>query len=673
MIGLKKNKKRSFLIILLLFVVCISIGYAAITTTLNINGDTKIKSASWDVHFENLVLSDGIVTATTDATIDSTKTVIDYSIKLVEPGDFYEFTVDIVNKGTIDAMISEILEEGLSVEQEKYINYSVTYIDGSSLTAKDLLPAGGVETVRVKVEFKKDVTAEDLPKEESVLNLKFSVAYVQANDTAVERLLPIIMAFEADSTVAYKSETYAPNIKTINLEKTINVPSDAVESWDIGQAQNGNVMAYVVKNSEDTSKYDLYIQGDGALYANEDSKFLFNNMPSTTSINNLTILDTSLTKNMSYMFSDLVMLKSLDVSRFDTSNVVNMESMFNCTGFNSDLIEIIGLENFDTSNVTNMSLMFAGFAYASKNDYSFTLSNWDVSKVDSFQSMFLSSFSDSGNIYINLDGWKMKSNANVNDMFCQTGNDSNLFEISLKNWKLPSDISYLFNETAYNAPTWKANVSGWDTTNTTDMSYAFYQAGTGSQDVIITGLDDFDTQNVTDMQSMFYGFAFNYGYYGTHSFLLDLSSWDVSKVKNKNSMFYYVCANTGWECSINLANWKTDAVIDMSKMFYYTGHGTHVFIIDATGWNTANVENMSEMFSYAGYYATGMGTQEFKLLGLENWNTGKVSNMNKMFYEMGGNGNTSFKLDLSGWDVSSVTDRQNFSQGNSSWLTPPVW
>ena len=111
----------------------------------------------------------------------------------------------------------------------------------------------------------------------------------------------------------------------------------------------------------------------------------------------------------------------------------------------------------------------------------------------------------------------------------------------------------------------------------------------------------------------------------------------------------------------------------MSKMFYYTGHGTHVFIIDATGWNTANVENMSEMFSYAGYYATGMGTQEFKLLGLENWNTGKVSNMNKMFYEMGGNGNTSFKLDLSGWDVSSVTDRQNFSQGNSSWLTPPVW
>ena len=41
-----KNKKKSLLIILLLLVVGISIGYAALATTLNINGNTTIEKAS---------------------------------------------------------------------------------------------------------------------------------------------------------------------------------------------------------------------------------------------------------------------------------------------------------------------------------------------------------------------------------------------------------------------------------------------------------------------------------------------------------------------------------------------------------------------------------------------------------------------------------------------------
>ena len=86
---MKKKNKKYMLVILLLLVVGVSIGYAALTTTLNINGNTKIEKATWDVHFENLQVTDGSVVATKTAVIDSDTTTINYEINLAEPGDFY--------------------------------------------------------------------------------------------------------------------------------------------------------------------------------------------------------------------------------------------------------------------------------------------------------------------------------------------------------------------------------------------------------------------------------------------------------------------------------------------------------------------------------------------------------------------------------------------------------
>ena len=56
------------------------------------------------------------------------------------------------------------------------------------------------------------------------------------------------------------------------------------------------------------------------------------------------------------MFNNCTGLTSLDLSRFDTSNVTDMNSMFHkCTGLTS-----LDLRGFDTNNVTNMQFMFAG-------------------------------------------------------------------------------------------------------------------------------------------------------------------------------------------------------------------------------------------------------------------------------------------------------------------------
>lgn len=182
----KRERKGNRLLILLLLVVSISIGYAMLTTTLYINGTSTIEKPSWDVHYENLEKVSGSIVATEEATIDSTKADINYKISLEVPGDYYEFTVDIVNSGSLNAMIGEVLKLGLTDVEEKYVHYTVTYADGTPLREKDALKAGTEEKIRVKVKYRDDISNEEYPKETTELKLMFQVNYIQDDGTSNE-------------------------------------------------------------------------------------------------------------------------------------------------------------------------------------------------------------------------------------------------------------------------------------------------------------------------------------------------------------------------------------------------------------------------------------------------------------------------------------------------------
>ncbi len=188
---MRNNKKSIYLIIIFMIAIVIGVGYAYLSSNLNILGNTTINKASWDVHFENLRITDGSITATTPATIDANSTTVNFGVTLTNPGDYYEFTVDEVNKGTIDAMVSSLIKTGLTEEQAKYLDYSVTYDSGTIVSEKQLLAANKKETIKVRVEFKKDLIAADLPQVETTLNLTFSLNYIQADDSAVAITHPV--------------------------------------------------------------------------------------------------------------------------------------------------------------------------------------------------------------------------------------------------------------------------------------------------------------------------------------------------------------------------------------------------------------------------------------------------------------------------------------------------
>ena len=58
---MKKDNRSLYLTAILAVLILIGIGYAALTTTLNITGTTTIKKITWDVHFENILANDSEV------------------------------------------------------------------------------------------------------------------------------------------------------------------------------------------------------------------------------------------------------------------------------------------------------------------------------------------------------------------------------------------------------------------------------------------------------------------------------------------------------------------------------------------------------------------------------------------------------------------------------------
>ena len=94
---------------------------------------------------------------------------VTYAVSFNEPGQFYEFTVDAKNDGTIDGMINQVTStikigngEATPVTSNPsnlpaYMSYSATYEDGTPIEQYHLLRANQKESYKVRVEFRTDI------------------------------------------------------------------------------------------------------------------------------------------------------------------------------------------------------------------------------------------------------------------------------------------------------------------------------------------------------------------------------------------------------------------------------------------------------------------------------------------------------------------------------------
>ena len=181
------NRKTLYLVFSLLLVsmFTLTIAYAALNTVLKINGNAEVVASSWDIYLDNVQLVSG--STITNVPIITDKTTASFTTTLTNPGDYYMFTVDVVNNGSIDAMIDSIEKlPQLSEVQAKYLNYIVEYQNGESISTKQLVEANSFVRLKVKVEFRRDISSTDLPTQSEILNLSFKVNYVQADESGSE-------------------------------------------------------------------------------------------------------------------------------------------------------------------------------------------------------------------------------------------------------------------------------------------------------------------------------------------------------------------------------------------------------------------------------------------------------------------------------------------------------
>ena len=243
-----KNRKKNTKLILLLLLICITLGYAALRTQLNINGTATIPRVVWDVHFENVQNTQNCnvtPTSRTEPVAADKATTISYVVSLEEPGDVYEFTVDVVNGGTIDAMIENISSKLNDTEIDNehpvpaYLDYSVTYVDDLDIEENQLLEASNSETYKVRLAFKENVDPEVLPGTATTLHLDLTVNYIQADNTAIpvratdanfatDSWDTIIQASKAANPTQLRADMAAGTTRAVPLDLDLDGTSDTI-------------------------------------------------------------------------------------------------------------------------------------------------------------------------------------------------------------------------------------------------------------------------------------------------------------------------------------------------------------------------------------------------------------------------------------------------------------
>ena len=296
-----------------------------------------------------------------------------------------------------------------------------------------------------------------------------------------------------------------PNIVHIKRERnTANIPTNAINL-------EANDSEAEIKVWYDLSSKTVYWYSvSEKVYLNPDSYNMFAYFTGLTDVD-LSSFDTSEVMDMSSMFYFNYALENLDVSHFDTSHVKSMYAMFDSL----TSLKELDVTNFDTSNVETMQYMFFNLNKLKKLD----VSHFNTGNVQSMEGMFAHLRSLEA---LDLSHFNTSNVASMRDMFANM--------VSLKS----------------------LNLSNFNTSNVVNMRNMF----TATTSLQALDLSSFDTRKVTNMQSMFFNMSSLKN--------LNVTSFNTENVKNMNAMF----AHTDSLEELDLSSFKTPKVKTFRAMFY---------------------------------------------------------------------------------------------------------
>ena len=147
-----KSKKSLYISFFVLFLLCLFIGNAYLTANLKINGTAEIAQNNWGIYFDNVVENgcNNVEVLNHAVKLNNDNHKISFDVVFNNADDKYDFVVDVVNNGTIDAMIENYQITGIP-EDDNNLSYSVTYLDNQLLSDCDPLYAGTTRKIKISL------------------------------------------------------------------------------------------------------------------------------------------------------------------------------------------------------------------------------------------------------------------------------------------------------------------------------------------------------------------------------------------------------------------------------------------------------------------------------------------------------------------------------------------
>jgi hypothetical protein len=258
------------------------------------------------------------------------------------------------------------------------------------------------------------------------------------------------------------------------------------------------------------------------------------------------------------------------------------------------LTTVSGLDLVDTSEVTDMSNLFNG--------------------CENLQDINLNELETDNVILAN---WMLKDCINLQNIDMSKVNLENAIEmqglfsgcIRATNISIPKmrdvvSLSYMFENVGRSTPIDDFSICGnLNTQNCTDMSYMF----SGSRFNDYSFVQNFNTTNLQNAEGMFFDCA---------AYDLDLSQWDVSKLKNAKKMF----ADSTFMRTCNTNNWNVQSLKTCEEMFYNCTSLDEI----ALNWvNVPNIQDASELFG---------ACYSLQLVDISLFNEISIGDANGMFF-----------------------------------------
>ena len=546
---LYKKDRRGIIVSLLIFsfVLMLSVGYSALNEELTISGEAHFRAQS-EIRITDVRLYETAYNGQERYQSKYSKDSITLGVDLKEVKSSVTYLIEVTNYGTVAMMVDNIGESSNSND-----NSAIELIDYNK---SDLIMPGETKQIYIKIKYKTSVSS--LPVVTAV-DLILGFEYVTPEST-----LAMGSSGRNSAVTFYNSGPIKKNeVESIEFLPTLEVGEDAIGYWDASYKKDGTVIAWYTDTDSD-NLYELYIGGNGKVYAYANAANQFSGFTSLESIKFGEYFDTSNVVSMGGgpitggMFGNCISLKELDLSNFDTRNVTSMNSMFGYWYANNNLEKITFGNNFITTNVTDMSNMFFGCAKLKTID----VTNFDTRNVKTMAGMFRGCTS--------------------------------LTELDLTKFDT-SNVIYFNNQQTYTAGMFEScsslttlDLSNFNTEKAVNMQQMFY----GCRKLQSLDISNFNTSNVTNMGSMF----FNCRLLTT----LDLSHFNTSKVTtfftasnvsaNQKGMFGNCAALT----TLNLSSFDTTNITNMKWMF----NGCKSLVnLDIRGFDFTNVTDNTDMFS----------------------------------------------------------------------------